>query len=132
MLTHITLEQFKKRDAIIAELQYQVGDIVSDLVKEHNGLMDYEKARDYYHEQAAQNIDAWDSLTWDIDELEQELDRTPFDMDPETGCAGPAYDWIFQRLEDAKEDAEDWSLVFDDTFEDFWGGLEDAIYGVGG
>lgn len=122
----------EKKSAILAELRSQVSDIVADLMKEHQGMAEYEKVRDNYHELAAQNITPWDDLTWDIDELEEELSDTPFNPDPETGWAGAEHDYIFQKLADKQEDAEEWADVFEHTFEDFWGRLEEAIYGEEG
>lgn len=119
----------EKKSAILAELRSQVSDIVADLTKEHQGIADYEKIRDTYHELAAQNITPWDDLTWEIDELEEELSDTPFNRDSETGWAGLEYDAIFQKLTDKQEDAEEWADVFERTFEELWCKLDEAIYG---
>ena len=110
----------KKRE-VKEELAYQASDICALVVKE----------RDRYHELAAQNIDAWDELTWQINELEEELDDMPCHIDPETGCPDAGYDSVYQKLEDAKADAEEWANTFEEMFEDLWVKLEEAIYGEG-
>mgnify|MGYP006927002292 CR=1 FL=1 len=120
----------KKRE-VKEELAYQASDICALVVKEHDGRANYIKERDRYHELAAQNIDAWDELTWQINELEEELDDMPCHIDPETGCPDAGYDSVYQKLEDAKADAEEWANTFEEMFEDLWVKLEEAIYGEG-
>lgn len=119
----------EKKSAILAELRSQVSDIVADLTKEHQGIADYEKIHDRYHELAAQNITPWDDLTWEINELGEELSDTPFNRDSETGWAGPEYDAVYQKLEDMREEAEEWADVFEEMFEEFWERLSEVIYG---
>lgn len=119
----------EKKSAILAELHSQVSDIVADLTKEHQGIADYEKIRDTYHELAAQNITPWDDLTWEINELKEELSDTPFNRDSETGWAGPEYDAIYQKLEDMRGEAEEWADLFDEMFEEFWERMSEVIYG---
>ena len=119
----------EKKSAILAELRSQVSDIVADLTKEHQGIADYEKIRDTYHELAAQNITPWDDLTCEINELKEELSGTPFNRDSETGWAGPEYDAIYQKLEDMREEAEEWADLFDEMFEEFWERMSEVIYG---
>lgn len=119
----------EKKSAILAELRSQVSDIVADLTKEHQGIADYEKVRDTYHELAAQNITPWDDLMWEINDLEEELSDTPFNRNSETGWAGLEYDAVYQKLEDMREDAEEWADLFERTFEELWCKLDEAIYG---
>lgn len=118
----------EKKQAIRAELAYQASDIVADIIKEHDGEKDYQRCLEHYSVFAADNISAWGDLTWDIDELEEELADTPYNMDADGNpCA--EYDAIYQKLAEVREDAQEWSDIFDEMFEEFWEKLADDIYG---
>lgn len=119
----------EKKQAIREELVYQANDICTDIIAERDGRISYEQARDHYHELAAQNIDAWSELTFDINELEGELDDAICNIDAETGTPDAAYDAVYQKLEDMREDAEEWTDLFEETFEGFWERMSEAIYG---
>ena len=119
----------RKRQAIREELVYQASDICTDIIAERDGRISYEQARDRYHELAAQNIDAWNELTFDISELEEELDDAIHSVDAETGTPDAAYDAIYQKLEDMQEDAEEWADLFEEVFEEFWERMSETIYG---
>ena len=101
----MTMEE--KKQAIREELVYQANDICTDVIAERDGRTSYEQARDRYHELAAQNIDAWSELMFDISELEEELDDATYSVDAETGTPDAAYDAIYQKLEDMREEAEE-------------------------
>ena len=119
----------RKRQAIREEFVYQASDICTDIIAERDGRISYEQARDRYHELAAQNIDAWNELTFDISELEEELDDAIHSVDAETGTPDAAYDAIYQKLEDMQEDAEEWADLFEEVFEEFWERMSETIYG---
>lgn len=121
----------EKEKAIKAELVYQAKDILSDLARYHmlGNSFDYDGMLDKYHEYAAKNIDAWDNLTWAIDSAEYDLEHTPYNMDMETGCPCAAYDAIYQKLADMREEAEEWANTFEHMFEDFFNKLYDLLYG---
>lgn len=119
----------EKKQAIREELVYQANDICMDIIAERDGRISYEQARDLYHELAAQNIDAWSELTFDINELEGELDDATYSVDAETGTPDAAYDAVYQKLEDMREDAEEWTDLFEETFEGFWERMSETIYG---
>lgn len=119
----------EKKQAIRAELAYQASDICTDIKAEHDGRTSYEQARDRYHELAAQNIDAWSELTFDINEAEEELDDATYSVDAETGTPDATYDAVYQKLEDMREDAEEWADLFEEMFEEFWEKMSEVIYG---
>lgn len=119
----------EKKQAIREELVYQANDICMDIIAERDGRISYEQARDLYHELAAQNIDAWSELTFDINELEEELDDATYNIDAETGTPDAAYDAVYQKLENMREDAEEWTDLFEETFEGFWERMSETIYG---
>ena len=121
----------EKEKAIKTELVYQAKDILSDLALYHKSgdKFDYEGVLDTYHCFAAKNIDAWDSLTWAIDSAEYDLEHTPYNMDMETGCPCAAYDAIYQKLADMREEAEEWANTFEHMFEDFFNKLYELLYG---
>lgn len=123
----MTIEQ--KKQEIRAELAYQANDICTDIIAERDGRISYEQARDRYHELAAQNIDAWSELTFNINDAEEELDDATYSVDAETGTPDAAYDAVYQKLEDMREDAEEWADLFEATFEQFWERMEETIYG---
>ena len=119
----------RKKQAIREELVYQASDICTAIVLERDGRTSYERERDRYHELAAQNIDAWNELTFDISELEEELDDAMYSVDAETGTPDATYDAIYQKLEDMQEDAEEWADLFEEVFEEFWERMSETIYG---
>lgn len=119
----------QKKLAIREELVYQASDICMDIIAERDGRTSYEQARDRYHELAAQNIDAWSELTFDINELEEELDDATYSVDAETGTPDAAYDAVYQKLEDMREEADEWADLFDEIFEEFWDRMSETIYG---
>lgn len=123
----MTIEQ--KKQAIREELVYQASDICTDIVLERDGRISYKQARDSYHGFAAQNIDAWSELTFDISELEEELDDATYSVDAETGTPDATYDAVYQKLEDMREEAEEWADLFDEIFEEFWDRMSETIYG---
>ena len=123
----MTTEQ--KKQAIREELVDQASDICTAIGLERDGRISYKQARDRYHELAAQNIDAWNELTFDISELEEELDDAMYSVDAETGTPDAAYDAIYQKLEDMREEAEEWADLFDEIFEEFWDRMSETIYG---
>lgn len=118
----------EKKQAIRAELIYQASDIVADIIKEHDGEKDYQRCLEHCSVFAADNISAWGDLTWDIDELEEELADTPYNMDAD-GNPCVEYDAIYQKLAEVREDAQEWYDIFDEMFEEFWERLADDIYG---
>ena len=119
----------QKKLAIREELVYQASDICMDIIAERDGRTSYEQARDRYHELATQNIDAWSELTFDISELEEELDDATYSVDAETGTPDAAYDAVYQKLEDMREEADEWADLFDEIFEEFWDRMSETIYG---
>lgn len=123
------MTMIEKKQTIRAELAYQANDICTDIIAEHDGRISYEQARDRYHELAAQNIDEWSELTFDINDAEEELDNATYSVDAETGTPDAAYDAVYQKLEDMREDAEEWADLFEATFEQFWERMSETIYG---
>lgn len=123
----MTIEQ--KKQEIRAELAYQASDICTGIKAEHNGRTSYERERDRYRELAAQNIDAWSELMFDINDAEEELDDATYSVDAETGTPNAAYDAVYQKLEDMREAAEELADLFEELFEEFWKRMEEIIYG---
>lgn len=119
----------RKKQAIREELVYQASDICTDIRAEQDGRISYEQARNRYHELAEQNIDAWNELMFDISDAEEELNDATHSVDAETGTPDAAYDVIYQKLEDMREEAEEWTDLFDEIFEEFWDRMSEAIYG---
>ena len=119
----------RKKQAIREELVYQASDICMDIIAECDGRTTYERERDCYHELAAQNIAAWSELTFNISELEEELNDATYNVNAETGTPDAAYDAIYQKLEDMREEAEEWADLFDGIFEEFWDRMSETIYG---
>lgn len=131
MVYAIKTSEQDKQKAIKAELAEQADDIVKYVKQYHmqGNKFDYDGMLDKYHEYAASNIDAWDSLTWAIDSAEYDLEHTPYNMDMETGCPCAEYDAIYQKLADMREEAEEWADTFEHMLEDFFYKLHDLLYG---
>lgn len=119
----------RKKQAIREELVYQASDICTSIIAEQDGRTGYERERYRAMYSAAQNIDAWSELTFDISELEGELNDATYSVDAETGTPDAAYDAIYQKLEDMREEAEEWTDLFDEIFEEFWDRMSETIYG---
>lgn len=131
MVINIFTSKEDKEKAIKAELAYQAQDLVG-YVKQYHMLgdeFDYEHMRDKYHEYAAKNIDAWDSLTWAIDSAEYDLEHTDYRPDAEAG--NPCVEWeaAYEKLTNLQDEAEEWSEAFEHMFEDFFNKLNDLLYG---
>lgn len=121
----------EKEKAIKAELAYQAQDLVG-YVKQYHMLgdeFDYEHMRDKYHEYAAKNIDAWDSLTWAINSAEYDLEHTDYNMDMEAGNPCVAYEAAYEKLTDLQDEAEEWADTFEHMLEDFFNKLYELLYG---
>lgn len=131
MVINIFTSKEDKEKAIKTELAEQAQDLVGYVKQYHmqGNKFDYEGVLDTYHCFAAKNIDAWDSLTWAIDNAEYDLEHTPYNMDMETGCSCAAYDAIYQKLADMREEAEEWANTFEHMFEDFFNKLYELLYG---
>lgn len=131
MVINIFTSKGDKEKAIKAELVYQAQDLVG-YVKQYHMLgdeFDYEHMRDKYHEYAAKNIDAWDSLTWAIDSAEYDLEHTDYRPDAEAG--NPCVEWeaAYEKLTDLQDEAEEWGETFEHMFEDFFNKLYELLYG---
>lgn len=120
-----------KEKAIKIELVEQANDILTYVKQYHmqGDKFDYGHVLDIYQSFAEKNIDAWDSLTWAISSAEYDLDHTDYNMDMETGNPCAAYDAIYQKLADMREEAEEWADTFEYMFEDFFDKLYDLLYG---
>ena len=120
-----------KQKAIKIELVEQANDILTYVKQYHmqGNKFDYERTLETYHCLAADNIDAWASLTWAIDSAEYDLEHTDYSMDMETGCPCAEYDAIYQKLADMREEAEEWADTFEHMFEDFFNKLYNLLYG---
>ena len=131
MVYAIKTSKEDKEKAIKIELAEQADGILKYVKQYHmqGNQFDYEHVLDEYHCYAASNIDAWDSLTWAINSAEYDLEHTPYNMDMETGCPCAAYDAIYQKLADMREEAEEWANTFEHMFEDFFNKLYDLLYG---
>lgn len=123
-----------KQQKIKEELVYQAKDIFSNVIDEHEHKCGckYSTCLDKYHEMAAKNIDEWDALTWSINSVEYDLEHTDYRPDAEAGNPCPEWEALYQKLEDLREEAEEWALTFEEMFEDFWVKLEEAVYGEEG
>lgn len=131
MVYAIKTNKEDKEKAIKEELAEQADDIVKYVKQYHmqGNKFDYDGMLDKYHEYAAKNIPQWDSLTWAIHSAEYDLEHTDYNMDMETGCPCAAYDAIYQKLADMREEAEEWANTFEHMFEDFFYKLHDLLYG---
>lgn len=131
MVINIFTSKEDKEKAIKTELAEQAQDLVG-YVKQYHMLgdsFDYEHMRDKYHEYAASNIDAWDSLTWAINSAEYDLEHTDYNMDMEAGNPCVAYEAAYEKLTDLQDEAEEWANTFEHMFEDFFYKLHDLLYG---
>lgn len=131
MVYAIKTSEQDKQKAIKEELAEQADGILT-YVKQYHMLgnkFDYEHVLDEYHCYVAKNIPQWDNLTWAIDSAEYDLEHTDYNMDMETGCPCAAYDAIYQKLADMREEAEEWANTFEHMFEDFFNKLYDLLYG---
>lgn len=131
MIYAIKTSEQDKQKAIKIELAEQADDIVKYVKQYHmqGNSFDYDGMLDKYHEYAAKNIQQWDNLTWAIHNAEYDLEHTDYNMDMETGCPCAAYDAIYQKLADMREEAEEWANTFEHMFEDFFNKLYDLLYG---
>ena len=131
MVYAIKTSEQDKQKAIKIELAEQADDIVKYVKQYHmqGNKFDYGHVLDTYQSFAEKNIDAWDSLTWAIDSAEYDLEHTDYNMDMETGNPCAAYDAIYQKLADMREEAEEWADTFEYMFEDFFDKLYDLLYG---
>ena len=131
MVYAIKTSEQDKQKAIKIELAEQADDIVKYVKQYHmqGNKFDYGHVLDTYQSFAEKNIDAWDSLTWAISSAEYDLEHTDYNMDMETGNPCAAYDAIYQKLADMREEAEEWADTFEYMFEDFFDKLYDLLYG---
>lgn len=131
MIYAIKTSEQDKQKAIKEELAEQADGILTYVKQYHmqGNKFDYEHVLDEYHCYAAKNIPQWDSLTWAINSAEYDLEHTPYNMDMETGCPCAAYDAIYQKLADMREEAEEWANTFEHMFEDFFNKLYELLYG---
>ena len=131
MVYAIKTSEQDKQKAIKIELAEQADDIVKYVKQYHmqGNSFNYDGMLDKYHEYAAKNIPQWDNLTWAIHSAEYDLEHTDYNMDMETGCPCAAYDAIYQKLADMREEAEEWANTFEHMFEDFFNKLYDLLYG---
>ena len=131
MVYPIKTSEQDKQKAIKIELAEQADDIVKYVKQYHmqGNKFDYGHVLDTYQSFAEKNIDAWDSLTWAISSAEYDLEHTDYNMDMETGNPCAAYDAIYQKLADMREEAEEWAEIFEYMFEDFFDKLYDLLYG---
>lgn len=133
MLYTLNTSKEAKEKAIKAELAEQAQDLVA-YVKQYHVLgdsFDYDHMQDTYHEYAAKNIDAWDSLTWAIDSAEYDLEHIDYKPDAEAG--NPCVEWeaAYEKLTDLQDEAEEWADTFEHMLEDFFFKLYDLLYGEG-
>ena len=127
----IFISKEDKEKAIKIELVEQANDILTYVKQYHmqGDKFDYGHVLDAYQSFAEKNIDAWDNLTWAISSAEYDLEHTDYNMDMETGNPCAAYDAIYQKLADMREEAEVWADTFEYMFEDFFDKLYDLLYG---
>ena len=131
MVYPIKTSEQDKQKAIKIELVEQADDIVKYVKQYHmqGNKFDYERTLETYHCLAADNIDAWDSLTWAINSAEYDLDHIDYNMDMETGNPCVAYEAAYQKLADLQDEADEWGDTFEHMFEDFFNKLYDLLYG---
>lgn len=119
-----------KKQAIKTALLERAESLITEVKRCHILGNTYDWVRTY--EQAycedAENIGAWEDLRTDIDKVENELDRTPYCMDRETGCPCGRYDDLYQHLCDLREDAEEWADIYETEYNRLWDALEQALY----
>lgn len=131
MVYAIKTSEQDKQKAIKAELAEQADGILTYVKQYHmqGNSFDYDGMLDKYHEYAAKNIDAWDSLTWAIDSAEYDLEHTDYRPDAEAG--NPCVEWeaAYEKLTDLQDEAEEWAETFEHMFEDFFYKLHDLLYG---
>lgn len=131
MVINIFTSKEDKEKAIKEELAEQAQDLIA-YVKQYHMLgtsFDYDGMLDKYHEYAAKNIDAWDSLTWAIDSVEYDLEHIDYRPDAEAGNPCVGWEAAYEKLTDLQEEAEEWAYVFEHMLEDFFYKLHDLIYG---
>lgn len=119
-----------KEQAIKTALLERAESLITEVKRCHILGNTYDWMRTY--EQAycedAENISAWEDLRTDIDKVENELNRTPYCMDKETGCPCGRYDDLYQYLCDLREDAEEWADIYETEYNRLWDALEQALY----
>lgn len=131
MIYAIKTSEQDKQKAIKEELAEQADGILT-YVKQYHMLgnsFDYDSMLDKYHEYAAKNIDAWDSLTWAIDSAEYNLEH--IDYRPDAEASNPCAEWeaAYEKLTDLQDEAEEWADIFEHMLEDFFYKLHDLLYG---
>lgn len=130
VINAFTSEQDKQK-AIKEELAEQADGILTYVKQYHmqGDKFDYGRVLEEYHCYAAKNIQQWDNLTWAIDSAEYDLEHIDYRPDAEAG--NPCVEWeaAYQKLEDLREEAEEWADIFEHMFEDFFSDLNDLLYG---
>lgn len=133
MVYAIKTSEQDKQKAIKVELAEQADGILIYVKQYHmqGTSFDYDGMRDKYHEYAAKNIDAWDSLTWAIESAEYDLEHTDYQPDDEAG--NPCVEWeaAYEKLTDLQDEAEEWADIFEHMLEDFFYKLYDLLYDEG-
>lgn len=131
MVYAIKTSKEDKQKAIKIELAEQADGILT-YVKQYHMLgnsFDYDDMLDKYHEYAAKNIDAWDSLTWAIDSAEYDLEHIDYRPDAEAGNSCVEWEAAYEKLTDLQDEAEEWADIFEHMLEDFFYKLHDLLYG---
>lgn len=131
MIYAIKTSEQDKQKAIKEELAEQADGILTYVKQYHmqGNKFDYGRVLEEYHCYAAKNIQQWDNLTWAISSAEYDLEHTDYRPDAEAGNPCPEWEALYQKLEDLREEAEEWADIFEHMFEDFFSDLNDLLYG---
>lgn len=131
MIYAIKTSEQDKQKAIKEELAEQADGILTYVKQYHilGNSFDYDSMLDKYHEYAAKNIDAWDSLTWAIDSAEYDLEHIDYRPDAEAGNPCAEWEAAYEKLTDLQDEAEEWADIFEHMLEDFFYKLHDLLYG---
>lgn len=131
MVINVFTSKEDKEKAIKEELAEQAQDLIA-YVKQYHMLgtsFDYDGMLDKYHEYAAKNIQQWDNLTWAIDSAEYDLEHIDYRPDAEAGNLCVEWEAAYEKLEDLREEAEEWADTFEHMLEDFFNKLYELLYG---
>lgn len=119
----------KIRPLILAELAQQTPELCKSILAEHSGKpVNWADAKIESLKYAKQNIDAYDEMTWERKDTEQELWSCSHNIDYETGCPVGQYDVLTRMLNSYDEWLEMFDYVHSQEFDRIIEQLEEAIY----
>ena len=119
-----------KEQMIRDKLAEYASDVIDGIKACHADVSEYnyDTLKDKLRDWVESDIPAWNSLTREISECEYELSYTRRAIDPDCGEPCGRYGDLLERLGDLHENAEDWTVAYEELFDSFWEGLYAFLY----